>query len=222
MSDIGHILEEINYAEEELKHIEDKIYKYEEMLKKRCCDLILWIMKKTPKKYERKIFSFLYEKPKLKDERGYICYSAKIPDKKEMDLQYMFNSTFLCDIKIDNKIILYENNEKYLCVDILRNDYDRYGDWDGWELGTYILPFEWLDKIDLINTSDDEYVVKTNSDFLMKSLNEKIAYMEKFIEEEKRIEEENYLKRMEEKKKEQEEKEYQQYLELKEKFDKKD
>ena len=37
MSDIGHILEEINYAEEELKHIEDKIYKYEEKLKKRCC-----------------------------------------------------------------------------------------------------------------------------------------------------------------------------------------
>ena len=139
-----------------------------------------------------------------------------------MDLQYMFNPTFLYDIKIDNKNILYENNEKYFCVDILRNDYDRYGDWDGWELGTYILPFEWLDKIDLINTSDDEYVVKTNSDFLIKSLNEKNAYMEKFIEEEKRVEEENYLKRMEEKKKEQEEKEYQQYLELKEKFDKKD
>ena len=113
-------------------------------------------------------------------------------------------------------------NKKQLKEVFETKDYDRYGDWDGWELGIYILPFEWLDKIDLINTSDDEYVVKTNSDFLIKSLNEKIAYMEKFIEEEKRVEEENYLKRMEEKKKEQEEKEYQQYLELKEKFDKKD
>lgn len=90
MVSIKSLIWNVENNEETIKKMEDVIYNNKEKIKNLCFDFILWVMKQVPEKYERKIFSFLYNGVSI--EKGYNKYYAKIPTKKEIgDMKSIFN-----------------------------------------------------------------------------------------------------------------------------------
>lgn len=217
MVSVKSLIWNVEDNEETVKKLEDVIYNNKEKIKNLCFDFILWVMKQVPEKYERKIFSFLYNGVSI--EKGYNKYYAKIPTKKEIgDMK-----SILKDSHIENYKIISENNIEYLYIDVKETYYDRYDDYYTTDdIAEFVLPIEYIEKLHYMNTLEDSHQVQQNKNELENWLKKRVEYMENFIAEEKKKEEENAKKREEEKKKEMEEKEYQQYLELKKKFEDKE
>ena len=217
MVSVKYLISEIESNEEEVKKLEDVIYSNKSQLKDLCIDFILWVMKKVPEKYERKIFSFLYNGVSI--EKGYNTYYATLPTKKEVgNMKWFLGDRF--NIHIEHYTILSENDKEYLYVDIEKTEYDDYDHcYSKDEVGQFVLPIHYIERLYYMNNVEDENVVRMNKEELDKWIQERVEYMEKFIEEEKLKEQENAKKREEEKKKELEEKEYQEYLRLKGKYE---
>ena len=217
MVSVKYLISEIESNEEEKNKLENVIYNNKEKLKDLCLDFILWVIKKVPQKYDRKIFSFLYDGLAIK--KGYNSYYATLPTKKEVgDMRWFL--TDRSDMSIEHYTILSENDKEYLYVDIEKTEYDNYDHcYSKDEVGQFVLPIHYMERLYYMNNSEDKSVVRMNKEELDKWIQERVEYMEKFIEEEKLKEQENAKKREEEKKKELEEKEYQEYLRLKGKYE---
>lgn len=222
MSKIGSLITSLEANEQQFHKFEELLRQDKEHFVKLCTNLILYIMKNVPAKYERKIFSFLYENVYIQDENGY-KYCANIPNKRECDNWKFYLSgyggTRSHNIEIDRYFLLKQNNVQYICVDLTYEEYDPFDEDFTANLGRYILPVEQIDWAYNLETIEDKETKAMNKRMLDKWLDEKVKSMENFIEEEEQIEKENAEKHKEQYLKELHEKEYQEYLRLKEKFD---
>lgn len=216
---IDSLIENIEYAEDKLEKAENELQHYNDEMKKTCISLICWIYKHAPKGYERKIYSFLYDKAVIRDERGY-SYTAKIPEKK--DFTDLYKALFYDDTSINNYKVLKElNDQKYFYIELIYTVYDNYYDGDDctYDLGDYILPYEMIERYHNMITVEQDEKKKDNERELIKLLQQRVDKMYEIIEENKQLAEKNEQERKLKLEKEKEEKEYQQYLELKKKFE---
>lgn len=217
---IDRLIENIEYAEDKLEKAENELRQYNDEMKETCVGLISWVYKHTPKGYERRIYSFLYDQAVIRDDRGY-SFTAKVPDEKEfthLHIKFLLQN----NVMINNyKVLKDSNNQKYFYVELIYTVYDNYCDGDNctYDLGYYILPYEMIERYyNVIHIIPIEKK-KDNEKELTKLLQQRIDKMYKIIEENKQLAEKNEQERKLKLEKEKEEKEYQQYLELKKKFE---
>lgn len=216
---IDSLIENIEYAEDELEKAENELRHYNDEMKETCVGLIRWIYKYVPKGYERRIYSFLYDQAVIRDERSY-PFTAKVPDKKEFT--DLYKALLQNDITINNYKILKDlKDQKYFYVELIYTVYDNYCDDDDctYNLGYYILPYEMIERYHNTITVEQDEKKKDNERELAKLLQQRINKMYEIIEENKQLAEKNKQERKLKLEKEKEEKEYQQYLELKKKFE---